>query len=148
MAPKLSSIEPSQYLDGWPDLPRSKSELQLEKYFFVSNFFVPFLSFKAFSFYFHLFEFIRVVEYCIFCSKLSIDFLWNNEIINLEQNMLHLTIVMNSYGQNKCEKAWNDEKSLKEKEKKFTIFQRSPIQVLTGLDAAATLPQSDLKKLI
>ena len=58
--------------DPWD--PRTKSGLQLEKYFFISNFFLPFLSFWAFSFNIQICELIRVVKTCIFCSKLIIDF--------------------------------------------------------------------------
>ena len=42
----------------------------------------------------------------------------------------------------KPEKTKNHEKKMK---KKFAIFKRSPIQVLTGLDAAASRPLSDPK---
>ena len=62
--------------------------------------------------------------------------------------MLQNAIPMNWYGQKLKEKAQIDEKLLKKsKKKKFTIFQRSPIHVLTGLDAAATQALNDLQKL-
>ena len=55
---------------------------------------------------------------------------------NSEQNILQISTLVKSYGQKLNEKAQTGKKSWKKSFLKNSQFWRSPIQVLTGLDAA------------
>ena len=132
-----SSIEPSRTWMGDRLCPRSKSELQLAKHFFLFFlFFNDFFLFWPFSRNFQTYETIRVVFNCFFTLK-QLLFEFSYQLFPI-QSIICATSNYSNEGNGKKlhEKAKNDEKSEKKYFQKSYYFGRSPIQVLTGLIAA------------